>query len=300
MQDKLRRQTQQGIAWVLVAILLLSIMDALLKWMAQSYPALEIVFIRNIVGLLPLSIFLLREKGWRVLATKRLPAHFGRSIISLLAMACFTTSLGKMKLADATAVLFSAPLFMTALSGPLLAERVGVHRWLAVLIGFAGVLIVLRPGKGLFELSAFLCVAAAVFYALTTIAIRALSKTESTAAIVCYNQIGIVVFTSFFMPELWKTPTLTDLALFIVLGLLGGFGQIALTQACRLAPLSLLAPFDYTGMLWAVFLGYFVWNELPDRFVIFGVVLVALSTLFLLHREGDKKYLCFNNTTYDR
>ena len=296
----MRRQTEQGIAWVLVAILLLSMMDVLLKWMANRYPVLEIVFIRNIVGMLPLSIFLLREKGWRVLITNRLPAHFGRSILSLIAMACFTSSLGQMKLADATAVLFSAPLFMTALSGPLLTERVGMHRWLAVVIGFGGVLIVLRPGKGVFEMGALLCVTAAVFYALTTIAIRSLSKTESTAAIVCYNQIGIGLFTAFFMPAQWITPTLTDIALFFVLGLLGGAGQIALTQACRLAPLSLLAPLDYTGMLWAVLFGYLVWGELPDTFVIFGVVLVALSALYLLHREGNTNNFSVNKTPYDR
>ena len=280
-----RRQGAYGIIWVIIAVLLLATMDALLKWMVARYPVLQIVFLRNVIALLPVAVYIWRGPGWAAMRTDRLPALLGRSLLSLVAMALLTLALGRMQLAEATAVLFVAPLFVTALSIPLLAEHVGIHRWAAVLFGFAGVLIMVRPGAGVLGFGAVLALGSALFYALTMIAIRYLSRTESTAAIVGYNQIGIAAVTGVFMPIQWVTPTPIDTALFVALGLLGGFGQLALTKACRLAPVSVLAPFDYTSMLWAVLLGFWIWRELPDAFVIVGAVIVAASGIYIVHHE---------------
>lgn len=280
-----RRQVAFGIVWVIVAVLLLATMDALLKWMVARYPVLQIVFLRNVIALLPVAVYILRGPGWAAMRTDRLPALLGRSLLSLIAIALLTLALGRMQLAEATAVLFVAPLFVTALSVPLLAERVGVHRWAAVLFGFAGVLIMIRPGAGVLGFGAVLALGSALFYALTMIAIRYLSRTESTAAIVGYNQIGMAVVTGAFMPVQWVTPTPVDAVLFVGLGLLAGFGQLALTKACSLAPVSVLAPFDYTSMLWAVLLGFWIWHELPDAFVIVGAVIVAASGIYIVRHE---------------
>ena len=280
-----RRHVAFGIIWVIIAVLLLATMDALLKWMVARYPVLQIVFLRNVIALLPVAVYILRGPGWTAMRTDRLPALLGRSLLSLVAIALLTLALGRMQLAEATAVLFVAPLFVTALSVPLLAERVGVHRWAAVLFGFAGVLIMIRPGAGVLGFGAVLALGSALFYALTMIAIRYLSRTESTAAIVGYNQIGMAVVTGAFMPVQWVTPTPVDAVLFVGLGLLAGFGQLALTKACRLAPVSVLAPFDYTSMLWAVLLGFWIWRELPDAFVIVGAVIVAASGIYIVRHE---------------
>ncbi len=284
-----RQQVAYGIAWVILAVLLLATMDALLKWMVARYPVLQIVFLRNVIALLPVAIYLWRGPGWAGMRTRRLPALLGRSLLSLIAMALLTLALGHMQLAEATAVLFAAPLLVTALSMPLLAERVGIHRWAAVLVGFAGVLIMVRPGAGVLGIGAVFALGSALFYALTMIAIRYLSRTESTAAIVSYNQIGIAAVAGVFMPFQWVTPTPIDAALFLALGLLAGFGQLALTEACRLAPVSVLAPFDYVSMLWAVLLGFWIWRELPDAFVIIGTVFVAASGIYIVYRETSPR-----------
>ena len=280
-----RRQVAYGIIWVIIAVLLLATMDALLKWMVARYPVLQIVFLRNVIALIPVAVYIWRGPGWVAMRTDRLPALLGRSLLSLVAIALLTLALGRMQLAEATAVLFVAPLFVTALSIPLLAEHVGIHRWAAVLFGFAGVLIMVRPGAGVLGFGAVLALGSALFYALTMIAIRYLSRTESTAAIVGYNQIGMAAVTGAFMPFQWVTPTPMDAALFVALGLLAGFGQLALTKACRLAPVSVLAPLDYTSMLWAVLLGFLIWRELPDAFVIVGAVIVAASGICIVRRE---------------
>ena len=280
--------------------MLLATMDALLKWMVERYPVLQIVFLRNVIALLPVAVHIWQGPGWRAMRTNRLPALLGRSLLSLIATALLILALGRMQLAEATAVLFVAPLFVTALSMPLLAEHVGIHRWAAVLLGFAGVMIMIRPGAGVLGFGAVLALGSALFYALTMIAIRYLARTESTAAIVGYNQIGIAVVTGAFMPIQWVTPTLIDTALFVALGLLAGFGQLALTKACRLAPVSVLAPFDYTTMLWAVLLGYWIWGELPDVFVIVGVVIVAASGIYIVRRETGPDLDLLRGNSLDR
>ena len=281
--------TRIGIGWAVTSTLQLSLIDVLLKWLIPNYPVLQIAFVRFSFAVLLLAIFLSRTSGWSSLRTRRLPALMGRSLLSLGSMICFTLALARMELADAIGVTFAGPLFMTLLSVPLLGERVGPHRWAALGVGFAGVLLMVRPGAGIVGSGAFYALGAAVFYSLTIISQRVLVRTESNLAIVTFNLIGCALAAALFMPFQWVTPTALDLGLLMALGLLTIGAQLALAQACRLTPVAVLAPFDFTIVVWAVPLGFVIWGDLPDAAVVAGAMVVAGSGVYILRREAPHR-----------
>ncbi len=278
-------QTRVGIDWVAFGMLQLTLTDALLKWLVPNYPLLQIAFIRFVLAALLLAVFSRYTTGWASLRTRRLPLRLGRSLLSIGSMVCFMLAVAQMELADAIAVTFAGPLFVAALSGPLLGERVGVHRWGAVLVGFVGVLLIVRPGSGVLSSGAGFALGAAVFHSLLMLSQRALSRTESNLAIVMFDILGAAAVTAFFMPAQWITPTATDLALLMALGLLTVGVLMTLAQAYRLAPAAVLAPFDYTGLFWGILFGFAIWGDLPDAAVVTGSVVIVGSGLYILQRE---------------
>jgi drug/metabolite transporter (DMT)-like permease len=170
---------------------------------------------------------------------------------------------------------------------PLLGEQVGVRRWSAVVVGFMGVLLMTRPGAEALAPGALLALSGAVFYALAMISIRKLSRTEHPTAIVFYFTLFATLAAAASLPfGQWVTPkSLTDLGLLITIGLIGGFAQFAMTHAFRLAPIAIVAPFDYLAVVFAMVLGYAVWGDLPDAWILGGAAVVILSGLYILHRE---------------
>ncbi len=283
-----RKRTMVGIQCVVGAMLCFSAMDVVIKMLAddRSYGPAQILVWRNVVALLPVALYVRLGPGLRSLKTSNKRLHFLRSQLTALAFISFTMALKKMKLADATAVSFAAPLIITALSVPLLREHVGVHRWSAVLVGFVGVMITLRPGAGVFLGGGMFALAAAVFYAGAMIVGRILSRSEPSSTIVFYNIVGssLIPFVAVVATGL-ALPAIEHLHLFVLVGLIGSAGQVALTQAYRFAPASVIAPFDYTALLWATGLGYIFWRELPDRLVVLGSVIVIASGLYIWYRE---------------
>ncbi len=276
----------RGANSMLVGVFLFSIMDAMVKWLAADYPVHQIVFFRTVFALIPCAFFVWRSGGVKTLRTRRPYVHALRGIIGLAAMGCYFFAFSKLNLADAKAILFSAPLFMTVLSIPLLGERVGVYRWTAVLVGFAGVLVILNPGGDMMQIGALAALGGAVLYALAVIAIRHLSATESPAAITFYfTIIGAIAGSAMMAAFGWVTPPPADLALLVGVGLIGGVGQFCITRAFRLAEATAIAPLDYTAMAWALLLGYLVWRDVPGPEVFVGIALVVASGLFILYRE---------------
>jgi drug/metabolite transporter (DMT)-like permease len=170
----------------------------------------------------------------------------------------------------------------------MLREAVGLRRWIAIGVGFCGVLIILRPGTGVFQWAALAALGGALFYALLMITTRAYKSTESTASLMLYPQIGIsltgILMVSFF----WVTPTLLDLALFAFAGFFGSIGVMCLTHAFRLAPAAAIAPFEYTALVWATLLGYLIWGELPDGITLLGASIIIASGLYIIYRETRK------------
>ncbi len=275
----------QGIYCMLAAVFLFSGMDALIKWASAVYPIGQIIFFRNLLAFVPVFIYVSQAGGLAVLRTRRLGGHIVRGIVGILSMVCIFSAFALMPLAEAVALALSAPIFMTALSVPLLGEQVGIRRWSAVIVGFVGVLIMTRPGTGVFQPVALLAVGGALFYALAMISIRRLGTTESSATTVFYFTLFATAAGAASLPFQWVAPDLAGYLQLVGIGLVGGVAQLALTQAFRLAPVGLIAPFDYGALVFAVLFGYALWNEVPDAWIVAGSLVVIASGLYILYRE---------------
>ncbi len=270
---------------MVLSVLLFAGMDALVKWVAARHPVGQIIFFRNVFAFIPIMLFLPSAGGLVALRTRRPGAHFLRALAGIGAMVCVFGAFSLMPLADAVAILQAGPIFLTALSVPLLGERVGIRRWSAVAVGFAGVLVMTRPGAGVFDLAALLAVGGAMLYALAMISIRRLSATERPLTIVFYFTLCAAIAGSLSLPFQWVTPAPLDLAFLISIGLIGGFAQFAMTQAFRLAPVATIAPYEYAALVFAMMFGYLIWGDVPDAWLLIGAAIVVASGLYILHRE---------------
>ena len=274
----------RGIASMLLAVAIFSCMDGLIKWLSATYPTIEIVFFRSAFAFLPLLPALLRG-GRAALRTRRPFVQAGRAAIGLVSMAAFFYCFRQMPLADVFGIAFSAPIFVTAFSVPLLGERVGIRRWSAVVVGFLGVLVMVRPDSGLFASASWIALFATVLYALGQIFVRDLTRTETTTCIVFYVTLTTTLVSATAMPFVWVMPGPGDAALLAAVGILGGLAQLAFTRAFRLAPAAVVSPFDYTGLLYAGVIGYSVWGDVPTLTFLVGAAIVMASGLYILHRE---------------
>ena len=262
-----------------------AVMDATIKWLVADYHVVQVAALRSWFGLPLLCLFALRGGGLKRLKTGRPGVHFGRYLLVLGLTFCFFWALSQMKLVDAIAISFAAPIFITALSMPLLRESVGLHRWLAVGIGFAGVLVMLRPGFGVFQWAALVVLLSVVFYALLMITTRAFKNTESSASLMLYPQLGMSLTGILLAPFFWIAPDLLDLALFALAGAFGSIGVMCVTHAFRLGPAAVITPFEYSALIWATLLGYLLWDELPDGITLLGATIVVASGLYIVYRE---------------
>jgi len=270
------------------AMACMALMSALVKWCGdRGVPVLEIVFFRSTFAFIPLGAYILRTTGFEVLRTRRPLGHLTRAAVGLSAMVCSFSALHHLPLTEATALQFASPLFMTALSALLLAEPVGRHRWGAVIVGFIGVMIMARPVPGHMNVvGVALGLTSALGAAGAMVAIRQIAATERGPTIVFYftlsgallGLVGSVLFG-------WIVPDPGTLVLLVVAGLVGGIGQLLLTEALRVAPIAIVAPFDYTQLVWAGVLGLVVWGELPHPATVFGALVVAGSGIYILERE---------------
>jgi drug/metabolite transporter (DMT)-like permease len=274
-----------GIVLMLGGITAFSVMDATIKWLTSDYSITQIVALRSWFGLPLLGLFALYGSGLKGLKTKRPQVHIARYLLVLALSFSFFWALSQMKLVDAIAITFAAPIFITALSVPILKEPVGMHRWIAIGVGFCGVLIMLRPGMGVFQWAALVVLGSVVVYALLMITTRAFKETESTAALMLYPQLGMTLTGIILAPFFWVTPSVADLALFALAGVFGSVGVMCVTHAFRLGPAAVISPFEYSALIWATLLGYFMWGELPDRFTLAGAAVVISSGLYIIYRE---------------
>jgi|HubBroStandDraft_1064217.scaffolds.fasta_scaffold44010_2 drug/metabolite transporter (DMT)-like permease len=282
-----RQHAGLGIALRVGAMAVFAVMSALVKWTgAHGVPVFEIIFFRNAFAFVPLGLYIARTTGWRVLHTQRPLGHLARSAIGLGGMVLSFSALQHLPLTTATAFAFAAPVFMTAMSAPILREHVGVHRWAAVVVGFLGVLVMIRPDPSHFTLlgSGF-ALGGAVCSAGAMTAIREIGKTERGPTIVFYFTLGGVLLGLAGLPFGWVMPSPTMLALLVLMGLFGGVGQLLQTEAMRVAQPGVVAPFDYTQLVWASLIGFAVWGERPDPWTLTGAAIVAASGIYILYRE---------------
>jgi len=285
-----------GIALKVLSALAFTLMSAGIKRVSADYPTGEIVFFRSAFAIVPLLAWL----GWRgdlinSIRTSDLGGHLLRGIISSCGMFSGFVALAYLPLSDAIAIGYASPLIVVVLAALILKETVRAYRWSAVMVGFVGVLIMLMPhleagaitGRlsggpavgALFALVGAFCSAGA------TIQVRRLLMTEKTGAIVLYFSLLTTLLGLLTVVLGWRLPGTADAALLVVIGVLGGIGQILLTQSFRYADASLIAPFEYTTMLWAFLIGWFAFAQAPHEAVIVGAGIVAAAGLFVLWRE---------------
>ena len=281
----LRENVRLGIASMLVAMVLMTVMNALAKALAETYPLTEVTFFRNLFALLPAVAMVAAAGGRECLRTEHRLGHVWRGVIGLTSMGLLFWSYHLMPLADAVAISYAAPLFVTALSVPLLGERVGPYRWGAVAVGFVGVLIIVQPGGAVLGKGALVALAAAVAYALAMIAMRQLGRTERPVTTVFYFTVIATVLSGLTLPFSWITPTWEGFGLMALMGLAGGGSQYFSTRAYALAPAVVIGPFSYAGLLWATLLGWLVWGDVPSLTVTVGAGIVIASGLLILFRE---------------
>ncbi|WP_340644323.1 DMT family transporter [Phenylobacterium sp.] len=276
-----------GIALRVAAMVCMAGLAALVKWCSsRGVPVLEIIFFRNAFAFVPVLIYIARTSGFSVLKTQRPLGHLMRSTVGLTGMVCGFTAVSLLPLTESTALSFSAPLFMTALSALILKETVGAHRWGAVVVGLVGVLIMIHPDPSQMAVKGTVfALVAAVGSAGAMIAIREIGRTEPGATIVFYFTLAGMLLGLTSLPFGWVIPDLTTLSLLIAAGLIGGVGQLFLTEAIRRAPVAVVAPFDYTQLVWASLIGFLVWEETPRLATLAGALVVAGSSIYILLRE---------------
>lgn len=279
-------RTPLGIAFIVASFLGFSMSDAMAKWLGQSFSPVEIVFFRHLFGMLPAAAIVWRVGGWASLRTTRPWLHVGRALLLFIAFLAFIWGLTGLPFAEAVAISFTAPLFITALSGPLLGEAVGIRRWSAVAAGFVGMLIMLRPGTDAFSLPAALVLVSALAFALAMLLTRRMARTESNAAMLVYTSIGGMLLCLPVLPLVWQAPLGGDLGNFAFLGIVGGSAAYLMIAAHRHAPAVVLAPYVYTELVWAAIIGWLVWREVPDAGVWLGALVIVLAGIYIAHREA--------------
>jgi drug/metabolite transporter (DMT)-like permease len=279
----------KGIGCMVLSLFTFTVSDAVTKWLTQTYPIGELIFVRSFFIILPVLMVVWYQNDWGSLRTVNRRMQFLRAFLVVLSTVLIVTSLKLLPLADYVAFLHAAPLIITALAWPLLREHVGWHRWAAVIFGFVGILIMTRPAPGIFQIAALVPIAAACSTAIRDIVTRRMSETESTNAMMVWPVIGLVVASAPFAPAGWVTPDLADFTLMALSGFLVGISHYLLIEAYRFAEVTLVAPFKYSSLVWAVLLGYMVWGQLPDAWITTGAIIVIASGLYILHREAMRR-----------
>jgi drug/metabolite transporter (DMT)-like permease len=274
---------------MLVCVACFAVMDAILKVFAGSYPAMQVGAMRG-ASSLPFVVLGIAITGkWRDVMPVRWGLHLLRGFLALIMLGGFVYAVGILSLADTYTIFFVAPLLVTALSVPILGERVGWRRWLAILVGLSGVLTMIR-GSGdvaatLSPYGVVAAVAAAVAYALSAISVRVLTRTDTTVSMVFWFLVMLVVFAGILAAPGWVPLKSEHWPWLIGLGLSGALGQHFITEAFRNAPASVIAPFEYTALLWAVTIDRVFWNVLPGARTLLGGAIVIGSGLYLIWRE---------------
>jgi len=248
----------------------------------------EIAFFRNLVALLLLSSLILRH-GLAPFHTNRPWLHITRGVINAAAMLTFFYAISITPLADVAALSFTAPLFATVLAAVVLGEVVRIRRWTAVVVGFIGTLIVLRPGEAALSTGALLIIISSAMWAAALIIIKVLSRTDSSIAITAYMAIVLTPLTLIPAVFVWQWPTLEQLVWLIGIGAAGTVAQVSMAQAMKEADASALFPFDFTRLIWGALIGYIAFNEIPGLATFAGGTLIFASTVYIAWRESRMK-----------
>jgi len=271
---------------MLLAMAALSVMDAAMKQLVGYYSPLQVAALRGLVSL-PFVVAWVywRERSFVTLIRVRWRWHLARGALAILMLTSFIYAISGMPLSEAYTLFFVAPLMITALSVPLLKETVDRRRWIAVLVGFGGVIIVLRPGITGLNLLAIAVLVSATCYSLNAISVRVLGRTDSTAAMSFWFIAMVAIGAGLLALPNWQPIRASDAFWLIGMGVTGALGQLLITEAFKCAPVSVVAPFEYSTLFWGLLLDVLLWGDLPGPLVYVGAAIIIGSGLYLIHRE---------------
>jgi drug/metabolite transporter (DMT)-like permease len=279
-----------AIVFMLTASILFQGSSALSKWLIETYPIGEMLFVRAAASLAVASAVILPVTGLTVFRTKRLHDHLFRNISQCTAQTFVVVAMSLMPLASVVAITFSTPLFSTIAAMVVLKETVGPVRWGALIVGFLGVLVVTSPGMGTFQIGSLFAIANAVLFGTVAVGVRRMAATESTSTLIMHQMVTLTIFFAAFLPFGWMTPTSgRHWAALIANGIANAVGQYLWTGALHLAPASAVAPFSYFSLVWAMVLGFLVWGDVPSATLLMGSAIVVGSGMFLLWHEAQKR-----------
>jgi drug/metabolite transporter (DMT)-like permease len=278
---------------MVLGTMMFAAMHTAIRYTTQHVPAAEVAFFRNVFGLVVILPLLVRH-GLGVFYTRKLGLHVLRSVLNVFSMLAFFVGLSLTPIARATALSFTAPLFSALLSALLLGEVFRWRRWTAIACGFLGTLVILRPGIQALDLGALLIIGSSLLWGLAIIDIKILGRTESTLTITAYVTVLMIPLTLLPAVAVWQTPPLQMWGWLVFIGVIGTLGQIVVTDALKLADMTVLMPLDFLKLVWATFFGIVLFSEVPDFLTWVGAAIVFGSSLYIAWREskvrGEKSF----------
>jgi len=281
-------RNQLGVLYGIASVACFAMMDASVKWL-DMFPVGQVLFSRFFFGLIPILMLVPRSEFKTFYKTSRPKLHAFRAITGTLAIIALFIALREIPLADVVSLTFGGPIFVTLGSIFFLSEKVGVKRWLAVLIGFIGMLLIVKPAYEELNIYYIFPIIFCIFFACVALSIRSLSSTEPNYRIALYFSLLSMIVGLFTLPFGWVMPNTFEFFLLIFTGLVGSVANILLTVSLRFAEASLVTPTKYLNLVFAIFLGYFIWSEIPKFLTLVGAGLIIVSSVIIFMRESELK-----------
>ena len=271
-----------------ISVCAFSLMDVIVKW-SDAYPVGQVLFFRGFCGIIPILFLIPKERFLDFYKTERPALHIKRCLAGLIAIVSIFVALRNLPLATVVSISFASPIFTTIFSIFLLKEKVGFYRWLAVFVGFVGIIIISEPGFSSLNIYYIYPIIFCLGLSYVAIAIRKLSSTEPVWLISFFFSFAILIFSFFSLYQNWIMPTFVDLILLSSIGFLGGIANLWLSQSYKFSEVSLVSPLKYLALVFAIIFGYLVWDEIPTIKTLMGALLVILSSFIIFRREMSLK-----------
>ena len=291
-------KNQLGFLYMFISICAFSLMDIIVKW-SVDYPIGQVLFFRGFFGIIFYFFIIPRERLHNFYQTKRAGLHLLRCLSGLIALVSIFIALRELPLATVVSISFASPIFATILSIFFLSEKVGIFRWLAVVIGFIGILVITEPGITELNIYYIFPIIFCLGLSYVAITIRQLSSTEPVWLISFYFSLSITLLSLFTIPQGWVMPSFNHFILLSLVGIFGGVANLWLSQSYKYSEVSLVTPLKYLALVFAIFFGYLIWDEVPTIKTLMGALLVIISTLIIFRREIYKKKIISSETIND-
>ena len=277
-------KNQLGFFYMFISVCAFSLMDVLVKW-SDAYPVGQVLFFRGFCGIIPILFLIPRDRFLNFYKTTRPLLHFKRCLSGLIALVAIFIALRNLPLATVVSITFAAPIFTTIFSIFLLKEKVGLYRWLAVFVGFVGIIVITEPGFSSLNFYYIYPIIFCLGLSYVAIAIRKLSTTEPVWLISFFFSFSIAILGLLSLFQGWVMPNFLDLFLLSMVGILGGLANLWLSQSYKYSEVSLVTPLKYLALVFAIIFGYFIWSEVPTLKTLMGALLVILSSFIIFRRE---------------